>query len=118
MIGILPFYGTEDGAQRSLNVVGCIEVADYLDLIVEAGQEEAVYAAFLAWLTGPDAPSWDLVDLCNQPAPSLAHSRLPEMAVAAGFQVGVMQEDVCPIIPLPAPGSGSRWLGAIPGAPG
>ncbi len=109
LIGILPFYGTEDGAQKAMNVVGCIEVADYLDLIVEAGQEEVVYAAFLAWLAGPDAPSWDVVDLCNQPAPSLAHSRLPEMAIVAGFKAGVLQEDVCPIIPLPASDCPDGW---------
>ncbi len=109
LVGILPFYGTEDGAQLAMNVVGCIEVADYLDLIVEAGQEDAVYAALLAWLAGPDAPLWDVIDLCNQPASSLAHSRLPEMAIAAGFRAGVMQEDVCPIIALPAPGSPDGW---------
>lgn len=104
LVGILPFYSTEDAAEQVLNVVGCIEVADYLDLIVEAGQEEAVYEAFLAWLAGTDAPSWRVIDLCNQPAPSLAHSRLAEMAVAAGYAVDVVQEDVCPIIALPAPG--------------
>lgn len=103
LAGIIPLYGTAEGGSQVLNVVGCIEVSDYLDLIVEARQEDAVYAAFLAWLSGPDAPAWELVDLCNLPAPSLAHSRLPEMAVAAGFQVEVLQEDVAPAIALPVP---------------
>lgn len=103
LVGILPLYETRDGDEVALNVVGCIEVSDYLDLIIEAGQEEAVYAAFLAWLAGPDAPPWTVVDLCNQPAVSLAHSRLPELARAAGFQADVVQEDVCPVIDLPRP---------------
>ncbi len=34
--------------------MGCIEVSDYLDLIVEAGREEEVYGYFLQWLQGPD----------------------------------------------------------------
>lgn len=106
LVGILPFYGVPNGGQQTLNVVGCIEVSDYLDLIVEAGQEEAVYAAFLRWLAD-GAPDWELVDLCNQPAPSLAHTRLPELALAAGFRADVLQEDVCPIITLPQPHAGS-----------
>lgn len=104
LVGILPFYAVDGAGKQTLNVVGCIEVSDYLDLIVEVGQEEAIYAAFLAWLRTPAAPDWALIDLCNQPAPSLAHARLAEMATAAGFRVNVLQEDVCPIITLPGTG--------------
>lgn len=103
LVGILPLYGVREEESTTLYVVGCIEVSDYLDFIIEAGQEEAVYAALLGWLAGPDAPAWDAVDLCNQPAPSLAHTRLPEMVVAAGWGVEVTQEDVCPRILLPRP---------------
>lgn len=98
LVGILPLYLMD----RSLHVVGCVEVSDYLDFIVESGQEEAVYAAFLTWLGGPDAPEWEQIDLCNQPAASLAHTRLPEMATAAGLSAEVRLEDVCPIITLPS----------------
>jgi CelD/BcsL family acetyltransferase involved in cellulose biosynthesis len=105
-VGILPLYATaettESGAEPILHVVGCIEVSDYLDFIIEDGREEEVYAAFLAWLASPAAPRWTALDLCNQPGPSLAHTRLAEMAQAAGYKVTVAQEDVCPIIDLPA----------------
>lgn len=107
-VGIMPLYATPGDKKQVLNLVGCIEVSDYLDLIVEAGQEDAVYAAFLGWLAGPDAPDWELVDLCNLPAPSLTHTRLPELALAAGLQVDVFQEDVAPAISLPAPGEGGE----------
>ncbi len=102
LIGILPLYLAQEGREQVLQVVGCIEVSDYLDLIVEAGWEETVYAAFLDWLAGPDAPAWDLLDLCNQPAPSLAHSRLPEMIRDRGWSARVLQDDVCPVIALPS----------------
>ena len=101
LVGILPLYLTSDDAGRTLRVVGCFEVADYLDLIIEAGQEEAVYRAFLDWLVGPEAPAWDALDLCNQPMLSLAHSRLPELARERGWSAEVTQEDVCPVIALP-----------------
>jgi len=101
LVGILPLYSMPGQHGTSLHVVGCVEVSDYLDLIVEDGQEAAVYRALLDWLAGPDAPAWDTLDLCNQPASSLAHSLLPEMARARGWEVEVAQDDVCPIAALP-----------------
>jgi len=111
LVGILPLYLADEGNSRTLLVVGCIEVSDYLDLIIEAGQEEAVYAAFLAWLaghfaTGTDsaqgAPAWDELNLCNLPAVSLTYTRFPQLVAKQGWQVEVMREDVCPAITLPA----------------
>lgn len=108
LVAILPLYLQEDGGQV-FQVVGCIEVSDYLDMIIEAGREEEVYAGFLAWLEGPDAPEWDMVDLCNQPGLSLSHTVLPRLAEAAGHKVEVFQEDVCPVIALPAGGEPAAW---------
>lgn len=107
LVAIAPLYLSED-AGKVLQVVGCIEVSDYLDLIMEAGREEAVYAEFLRWLAGPDAPAWDAVDLCNQPSASLSYSLLPQMAEGTGYAVEVFQEDVCPVITLPG-GGGEAW---------
>jgi CelD/BcsL family acetyltransferase involved in cellulose biosynthesis len=100
LIAILPLYLTEEDGVRCLQVVGCIEVSDYLDLVIEEGQEDAVYAAFLDWLAGPDAPAWDLIDLCNQPEASLAYIRLPELAAARGWDAHSAEEDVCPVVTL------------------
>lgn len=117
LVGILPLYLSQAGDIRCLTVVGCVEVSDYLDLIIEAGQEDAVYRAFLAWLLSSEAPAWDVCELCNQPAASLAHTRLTELARGQNFQVEVMQEDVCPVISLPQSGAGEdgweRYLAAL-----
>jgi CelD/BcsL family acetyltransferase involved in cellulose biosynthesis len=111
LTAVIPLYLAGD-AGRTLQVVGCIEVSDYLDLIVEAGREEEVYGYFLQWLQGPEAPEWDALDLCNQPGVSLGHTLLPELARAAGHSVEVFQEDVCPIITLPQPAEGEDPAGA------
>ena len=118
LIGILPLYLSQADGVQCLTVVGCVEVSDYLDLIIEAGQEEVVYDAFLSWLMGSEAPAWDVAELCNQPAASLAYTRLAELARGRGLRVDVMQEDVCPVITLPRPGDGRRWLGDLPDRPG
>ena len=101
LVGIIPLYRTGTPGNYTLQVVGCVEVSDYLDLLVESGQEDAVYGAFLNWLAGPDAPAWDCLELCNQPAASKAHSHVPVLAKQYGWSVEVAHEDVCPVVDLP-----------------
>jgi CelD/BcsL family acetyltransferase involved in cellulose biosynthesis len=102
LAGIAPlFLNRGDDGRSVLSLVGCRDVSDYLDLIVEAGQEEAVYQALLDYLEG-ESSAWDLLDLCNIPQGSLTFVRLRELAEARGYQSLVEVEDVCPIIDLPA----------------
>lgn len=101
--GIAPLYlTTSDDGLKTLSVVGCRDVSDYLDLIAASGQEAKVYGALLDWLESDEAPAWDLADLCNMPSASPTHSLLAEMAADRGYQVHTEVEDICPIIPLPA----------------
>jgi CelD/BcsL family acetyltransferase involved in cellulose biosynthesis len=101
LVGIAPLFRalTDDG-QTVFYLVGCRDVSDYLDLIIEQGQEEAVYQALLEYLER-EAQDWDLLDFCNIPQDSLTHVRLRELAEARGYQTLVEIEDVCPIIGLP-----------------
>jgi CelD/BcsL family acetyltransferase involved in cellulose biosynthesis len=102
LVGIAPLFHTQDGDEKSaFYLIGCRDVSDYLDLIVELGQEDAVYNALLDYLAG-DAPAWDLVDLCNIPQDSSTFVRLRELAEARGYQTLVEVEDVCPLLELPA----------------
>ena len=92
LVGIVPLYlltheSGEWAGQRRFNLVGCIEVADYLDMIVSAGWEAAVYQALLSWLDGAEAPAWDVLDLCNLPETSVAPETLPPLFEAAGYRV-------------------------------
>ncbi len=102
LVGIAPLFHcqTDDGLWV-LYLVGCRDVSDYLDLIIERGQEEMVYTALLDYLDS-EAPAWDLVDLCNIPQDSLTFVRLRELAEARGYQTLIEVEDVCPVISLPS----------------
>ena len=107
LVGIAPLYRLLHKAglwagSHVLHLVGCTEVSDYLDLIIEAGQEEAVYENLCHWLHSADAPAWDVLDLCNLPEASLSYRTLPQIVRGAGYRVDVTQEDVAPFIPLPA----------------
>ncbi|MER2599530.1 MAG: GNAT family N-acetyltransferase [Caldilineales bacterium] len=102
LVGIAPLYYHPDGAGRQrFDLVGCVEVSDYLDLICASGYEQAVYDACLAWLLDDQSPSWDEAHLCNLAQNSLSYTLLPERAAARGLHAVVTVEDVCPLITLP-----------------
>ncbi len=106
LVGILPLYllsgaDSHHDGKNQLSIVGCIEVSDYLDVIVAQGWEVPVYRTFLAWLDSDDAPPWDVVDLCNLPYNSSTYQVLPDIARCRRMAVQVFQEDVAPAVMLP-----------------
>lgn len=111
LIGIAPLFLDEEDGVRRLHLVGCTEVADYLDIIIAAGHEAEVYAAFLQFLNSGDAPDWDEVSLCNLHELSSSYRLLPELVREAGLEAEVAQEDVAPHLTLPA--SFDEYLAAL-----
>lgn len=106
LVGIAPLYRItfakgELAGKTQLNIVGCLEVSDYLDIIVDENREEAVYADFAAWLLSDEAPGWDVVDLCNIPEESRTWQAMPPLFAQAGLAVRTFQEDVAPQFALP-----------------
>ena len=107
LVGIAPFYLSEHkrgkwAGKRSLQLVGCVEVSDFLDIVIAAGWEKEVYYCLLDWLQSEEAPAWDYLDLCNLPEDSLSYKALPSIFRDAGLRVEVDQEDVAPHVHLPA----------------
>jgi len=106
LVGIAALYlitldSGPDTGKRQLNLVGCIEVSDYLDLIIEQGWEHAVYSHLLRWLHSDDAPPWDIFDLCNLPEVSATYRDLAALYADSGLEVEVFQEDTAPQFVLP-----------------
>ena len=106
LVGIVPLYlftppQGERAGLRTLFLVGCIEVSDYLDVIAAKGWEPAVYRTLLRWLHSAAAPDWEVVDLCNLPQDSRTYRDMPELASAYGLDVQVLREDVAPQFELP-----------------
>jgi CelD/BcsL family acetyltransferase involved in cellulose biosynthesis len=104
LVGLAPLYALEDpSGLRTLQLVGGVEVSDYLDLIVARGSEEAVYKALWQVLTGEHALKWDVLDLHNVPTSSPSIERLTALAEASGaFEITDKVEEVCPVIELPS----------------
>ncbi len=110
LTGIAPLFEPEADARR-LSFVGCVDVSDYLDVIVDRKVADDAYQALWDFLSGPNAPAWDALDLCNIPDRSPTHTRLAELARSAGCTADVTVDEVCPVITLP--GSWEDYLASL-----
>jgi CelD/BcsL family acetyltransferase involved in cellulose biosynthesis len=94
-IALLPLF---EVAPAVLQVIGGVDVSDYLDLLAVAGREEEAWAALL----GARAASVATWDLHAVPAASPTVGVVPTLAPAFGLAATMVVEDRCPVLPLPA----------------
>ncbi|MDQ7024545.1 MAG: GNAT family N-acetyltransferase [Anaerolineae bacterium] len=102
LVGIASFFiETKESGERAVHFVGCEDVTDYLDLLVEAEFATEVYQG-LADTLYDNRDKFDVLDLCNIPAESPTRTLLPDLLAQKGFEgVETIVQEVCPIVPLP-----------------
>ena len=99
LVGLAPLYRKlKESGQQELTFVGCVDVSDYLDLLVDKEYVDEVFEALLDVLTGE--VEWDGLYLCSLSQRSITHSHLADAMRARGWNVEVSQQDVCPVITL------------------
>ncbi len=112
LAGVAPlFLQTTSLGLRQLSFVGCVDVSDYLDMIVDRQRADDVYRSIWDFLAGPDSPPWQEINLCNLPQSSATPGRLAELARGSGYAATVSVSDVCPVITLP--GSWDEYLAKL-----
>jgi CelD/BcsL family acetyltransferase involved in cellulose biosynthesis len=79
--------------------------ADYATILADPADLPAVAEAVAAYLAGPDAGPWDVVDLrrlrCADPSGDHLAAALGALEMANGWTLNVEREDVCPVVTLP-----------------
>ena len=109
LTGIAPLMTPRDRPDQTLLLIGGTEVADYLDLIVDASVAREARLALL------DAVRvhlpWRTLDLHCLPGGSGTPAALDEAMAGGGISVRHEQEDVCPYVPLL--GSWEGYLGGL-----
>jgi CelD/BcsL family acetyltransferase involved in cellulose biosynthesis len=102
LIGIAPWFITDtEDRGRVVSIIGCKEVTDYLDLIVDRDAVDAVLQCLSSFLY-TNASKYDLLEFCNVPEESITCQQLPNFLRQCHFRVEISHEDVCPVIDLPA----------------
>jgi CelD/BcsL family acetyltransferase involved in cellulose biosynthesis len=100
LLGIAPWFIEVRPDERVVRSIGCVDVTDYVDLIVDCDHIEPVlglFAAFLAEQRG----RYDRVNLCNIPQQSPTLMYLPALLNQCGLDTETELQEVCPVIHLP-----------------
>jgi CelD/BcsL family acetyltransferase involved in cellulose biosynthesis len=101
LIGIAPcFIESTSDRGRVVRLIGCVDVTDYVDLIIDSQAVEGVLQALVQFIEQMHS-AFDRLDFCNLPEASPAYQRLPDLLREHLFSVSVKQQEVCPIIMLP-----------------
>lgn len=100
LLGIAPLFIAAPDGKRTLQIIGCVDVTDYLDFIVNRAELSAVFTAFADYFAA-SRDDYDSLDFCNIPYDSPTKRILPGLLQERGFSTSVDQQEVCPIIELP-----------------
>ena len=101
LVGIAPWFVHHVGGERVLRTVGCVDVTDYVDLIVDQSvvkEVQEVLADFLQL----NRSRYDRVNLCNIPESSPTAQTMPDQLRQRGFDADMILQEVCPVIHLPS----------------
>ncbi|MFC1959674.1 GNAT family N-acetyltransferase [Chloroflexota bacterium] len=101
VLGIAPWFIHEYDNKRIINTIGCVDVTDYLDLIVLPEYEDDFLEALAEHLTH-NTPPFDKLILCNIPEYAALLEKWPPILAAHKFTASAEVQEVCPVINLPA----------------
>lgn len=101
LVGLAPLFIENGDGERVVREIGCVDVTDYLDLLVDREHGAAVMDCLAAFLAD-HAASYDRINLCNLPPQSCTYQHFAGALQKYGFSTEFEQQEVCPIIELPS----------------
>jgi len=112
LLGVAPLFLTHNLAgERTLMLLGSIEISDYLDLIVDCDSQAAFIDGLLDVLASDRLPEWQVIDWYNLPDYSPTLALLQQAAERRGWSFQQEQLQPCPYIRLP--GDWETYLAGI-----
>lgn len=100
LAGIAPWFIQHAGGERVLRTIGCVDVTDYVDIIVDKQAVSSVQRALADCLAAARA-EFDRINLCNIPETSPTYQFMPDLLRQRGFDSDLVLQEVCPVIHLP-----------------
>ncbi|PKO01875.1 MAG: hypothetical protein CVU43_10550 [Chloroflexi bacterium HGW-Chloroflexi-5] len=102
LVGIAPLFLTEHEGRKKLMLLGCIEISDFLDLIVSVDRSRVFLEALVNYISDQLMPQGiQSIDLYNLLEDSPTVQQLLEAGKAAGFEVTKTVLQHAPFISLP-----------------
>jgi CelD/BcsL family acetyltransferase involved in cellulose biosynthesis len=98
LVGLAPFFLTQNDSNSTLSFLGCSDVTDYQDFLVDPAVAEQVYDELFKFLSAKYADT--TISLCSLPNSS-ATLEYAKTHFAAEL-LTVTQQDVVPLLPLPS----------------
>lgn len=101
LLGIAPLFidHTPEG-ERVVREIGCVDVTDYLDLLVHKECTGPVLDC-IAGVLAENRDSFDRINLCNLPPESATYQYFSQALERHGLTTEFEQQEVCPFITLP-----------------
>ena len=96
LLGIAPLFVN----QGQLSFVGCVDVSDYLDFLIDRERCPEVYANLTDYLATELDADWQSAYFCSLPRYSPTPRIMVEQAQKNGWQAEAGEEEVCPVITL------------------
>lgn len=107
LMGIAPLFVDGD----TLHFVGCVDVSDYLDFLIDRDHITETYAAIVDYLATNLADEWRTAYFCSLACHSITPRILAELIPTRGWTTATAVEEVCPVIILS--GSWDEYLAGI-----
>jgi CelD/BcsL family acetyltransferase involved in cellulose biosynthesis len=100
LLAIAPWFIEQRPDERVVRTIGCVDVTDYVDLIVDRDFTQPVCELLAAHLFA-ERDRYDRINMCNIPAASPTLVHLKNALAACGMTAEAVLQEVCPIIHLP-----------------
>lgn len=111
LLGIAPLFKTEHEGEEKLLLLGSIEISDYLDLIVRAGDLSRFLSGLLEFCATDSAVACSRFDWYNLPEESPTVSVLESESSKRGWDF--IKESFRPSLSVPLPGDFETYLAGI-----
>ncbi|MEO1163890.1 MAG: GNAT family N-acetyltransferase [Chloroflexota bacterium] len=108
--GIASMFIIDNDGTKTLHLVGCEDVTDYVDFLVDAEYADDVFASIAQALVD-NKDKYDNIDFCNIPAESQSYTAFPEVLTENGFTTETARQEVCPVVTLD--GDFDTYLGSL-----
>ncbi|PIY80037.1 MAG: hypothetical protein COY80_04950 [Candidatus Pacebacteria bacterium CG_4_10_14_0_8_um_filter_42_14] len=110
LVALAPTFVHVESGSSQLSLLGCVNVSDYLDVLVDGSESEDTESIYATLLLAVEQIKWTKLFWCSLPEASATRIFMPKHFAANG-NINESIQDVVPIINLPS--TWEEYLSAV-----